>query len=96
METSSFYKKCFNSLAFPLPTAYVECMPPVALKAHFNGKQIVLDEPFDLPLNSRLILTVLSKEKSSEDAQWPGAAAHALASAYGDDEPDYSAAEIKQ
>ena len=70
-------------------------MPAVMLKAHFNGKQIVLDEPFDLPPDSLLMVTVLSKEENSEDAQWYGAAARALARAYGDDEPDYSAADVK-
>ncbi|MGA2541385.1 MAG: hypothetical protein ABSG78_07450 [Verrucomicrobiota bacterium] len=69
-------------------------MPAVTLKAHFNGKQIVLDEPFDLPPNSPLMVTVLSKEESSEDACWHGAATRALARAYGDGEPDYSAADL--
>ena len=34
-------------------------MPPVALKAHFNGNHIVLDEPFDLPLHLPLMVTLL-------------------------------------
>ena len=71
-------------------------MPAVTLKAHFNGKQIILDEPFDLPPDSLLMVTVLSKEESQEDAQWHDMAASALAMAYGDDEPDYSAADVKQ
>jgi hypothetical protein len=66
-------------------------MPAVTLKAHFNGKQIVLDEPFDLPPDSPLMVTVLPKEEFPEDAQWHGLAADALARAYGKDEPDYSA-----
>jgi hypothetical protein len=73
-----------------------EYMPAVTLKAHFNGKQIVLDEPFDLPPNSPLMVTVLSEEESSEDAQWHGAAARGLARAYSDNEPDYSDADVKQ
>jgi hypothetical protein len=71
-------------------------MPSVTLKAHFNGKQIVLDEPFDLPPDSQLMVTVLSKEDSHEDAEWHDLAAQALAKAYGDDEPDYSAADLKR
>lgn len=71
-------------------------MPAVTLKAHFNGKQIVLDEPFDLPPDSQLMVTVLAKAESSENAQWQDLAARGLARAYGDDEPDYSAADIKQ
>ena len=71
-------------------------MPAVTLKAHFNGKQIVLDEPFDLPPDSPLMVTVLPKKDSTEDAQWRGLAAGALARAYGGDEPDYSAADLKR
>jgi hypothetical protein len=69
-------------------------MPAVTLKAHFNGKQIVLDEPFDLPPDSSLMVTVLPKAESSENVQWHDLAAQALARAYGDDEPDYTAADI--
>ena len=69
-------------------------MPAVTLKAHFNGKQIVLDEPFDLPPDSPLMVTVMPKEFSAEDAQWHNLAVDALARAYGDDEPDYSAADF--
>ena len=69
-------------------------MPAVTLKAHFNGKQIVLDEPFDLPPDSPLMVTVMSKE--DEDAQWHSLAAGGLARAYGENEPDYSAADVKR
>jgi hypothetical protein len=71
-------------------------MPAVTLKAHFNGKQIVLDDPFDLPPDSSLMVTVLPKGNATEDAQWRSLAADALARAYGDDEPDYSAADVKR
>ena len=70
-------------------------MPAVTLKAHFNGKQIVLDEPFELPPDSPLMVTVLSKDDSTEDAQWHRLAAGALSRACGEDEPDYSAADVK-
>jgi hypothetical protein len=71
-------------------------MPAVTLKAHFNGKQIVLDEPFDLPPDSPLLVTVLPQQNSSDDVQWQSLAAAALARAYGEDEPDYSAADVKR
>jgi hypothetical protein len=71
-------------------------MPAVTLKAHFNGKQIVLDEPFDLPPNSPLMVTIMPHEDSIEDAQWHRLAAGSLARAYGEDEPDYSVADVKQ
>ena len=34
-------------------------MPTVALQAHYDGEKIVLDEPFDLPTDAALIVTVL-------------------------------------
>jgi hypothetical protein len=71
-------------------------MPAVTLKAHFNGKQIVLDEPFDLEPDSPLMVTVMPKDDSPEDAQWHRLAAGALLRAYGEDEPDYSAADVKR
>jgi hypothetical protein len=71
-------------------------MPAVTLKAHFNGKQIILDEPFDLPPNSPLMVTVLNRAESGEVTEWQRLAADGLARAYGEDEPDYSAADVKQ
>jgi hypothetical protein len=73
-----------------------ESMPAVTLKAHFYGKQIVLDEPFDLTPDSPLMVTIMSKEVLTEDAQWLSLAAGALARAYGEDEPDYSTADVKR
>ena len=70
-------------------------MPTVALKAHFNGDRIVLDEPFDLPPNSPLIVTVLP-EPDTERADWEALAIESLARAYGPDEPDYSLNDIKR
>ena len=71
-------------------------MPAVTLKAHFNEKQIVLDEPFDLQPHSSLMVTALPKEDAGEDAHWHSLAADALARAYAGNEPDYSPADVKQ
>ena len=71
-------------------------MPSVTLKAHLNGKQIVLDEPYDLPPDSTLMVTVVPKDDTVENAQWHGLAASALAGAYGEDEPEYSAADVQR
>jgi len=38
---------------------YTSVMPTVSLKAHYDGKIIRLDEPFDLPPNTRLMVTAL-------------------------------------
>lgn len=34
-------------------------MSAAALQAHYDGERIVLDEPYDLPVNANLIVTVL-------------------------------------
>ena len=51
-------------------------MPTVALQAHYDGEHIVLDEPYDLPANASLIVTLLppASEADSENA-WLRAAA---------------------
>lgn len=68
-------------------------MPTVALKAHFDGAHIVLDEPFDLPPHSALIVTLLP---DTDRADWEALAVGNLARAYGPDEPDYSINDIKR
>ena len=73
-------------------------MPTVILKAHYDGRQIVLDEPFDLLPNAPLIVTVLPAAAVEEVERAQGAAlsARGLAHAYSDSEPEYTEADIKQ
>lgn len=68
-------------------------MRTVALKAHFDGEHIVLDEPFDLQAHSGLIVTVLTEPNSSQE-DWEAMACENLASAYGPDEPEYTAGDL--
>ncbi len=44
-------------------------MPTVALQAHYDGEHIVLDEPYDLPANASLMVTLLPAiaDPDSED-----------------------------
>ena len=58
-------------------------MSTVALQAHFDGERIVLDEPYDLPTNASLVVTLVSPEcdADSEDA-WLRAAASSDAFAF--------------
>jgi hypothetical protein len=58
-------------------------MPTVALQAHFDGERIVLDEPYELPPNANLMVTLLpsASEADSEDA-WLRAAASSDAFAF--------------
>lgn len=70
-------------------------MPIVSLKAHYDGKSIHLDEPFNLPEGARLLVTVLEPAQSDpERAGWNDLAARGLARAYGDSEPEYSVADV--
>ena len=71
-------------------------MPPISLKAHFDGTVIQLDEPCELPRDTPLIVTVLASE-SAESALpgWSELGSRGLARAYGDNEPDYSSADIR-
>ena len=66
-----------------------------AIFAHFNGDTIVLDEPFELKPNMRLIVTVLNEE-DDEREDWRILAKQSLARAYSDDEPEYSLDSIKE
>lgn len=60
-------------------------MPTVALRAHYNGERIVLDEPFDLPTHAALMVTVLpavSESDSDTEEVWLRATATSDAFAF--------------
>ena len=72
-------------------------MPAVTLKAHYDGQRILLDEPFEIPPNTPLMVTVLSPgDAGPAAADWPVIAREALARAYGDHEPDYTDADLRR
>jgi len=70
-------------------------MSSISLKAHYDGKAIRLDEPFDLPEGAQLMVTVLeAAQPDSEKVWWTDLSSRGLARAYGDSEPEYSIADI--
>ncbi len=70
-------------------------MPAVSLRAHFDGTTIRLDEPYELPRDAQLLVTVLSTNGSPDErAALASLAAEGLARAYGDNEPESSSADI--
>ena len=69
-------------------------MDPVSIPAHFDGHQILLDEPCELELNAKLIVTVLPNH-DSEHESWSRLSGNGLQQAYGDDEEEYSLELIK-
>lgn len=71
-------------------------MPVISLKAHFDGQRIQLDEPFELPRDASLLVTVLSPSPSEQERQaWLALSANGLAAAYSDNEPDYSDVDVE-
>ena len=71
-------------------------MPSVSLRAHYDGERIQLDEPFDLPPDVPLLVTVLPPEANDDRAAWIAAAQQALARAFGEEEPEYTLDDIKR
>jgi hypothetical protein len=72
-------------------------MPPLTLKAHYDGEQIRLDEPCDIPRNARLLVTVLpAADGEPERRLWQGLSGENLARAYGDREPGYSVDMVRE
>ena len=68
-------------------------MKAVALTAHFDGEKVQLDEPFQLDANARLVVVVLPPD--DERQAWSRFSAGQLAKAYGDNEPEYTAADLR-
>ena len=72
-------------------------MKTVTLSAHFDGEHIQLDEPFQLPAEARLLVTIVPEPSAdSEREDWYALSKACLARAYSDDEPDYSASLVRK
>jgi hypothetical protein len=71
-------------------------MPSITLKAHYDGARIIIDEPFEIPPNSPLMVTVLPGTEAVVGEDWILAARKALAAAYGADEPEYGVEDLRR
>jgi hypothetical protein len=70
---------------------------PVILKAHFDGEQIRLDEPFELEPDMELVITVLPKDYSDDEREeWLDFSMQMLEQSYDDEEVEYSLDLIKE
>lgn len=67
-------------------------MQIITLRAHFDGTQILLDEPYELSPNTKLVVSVIQ----TQDEDWTSFSLANLERAYGDDEPEYSLDLIKE
>jgi hypothetical protein len=72
-------------------------MPSITLNAHFDGRTITLDEPFEIPSNSKLLVTVLAAPTAvpTED-HWLAFSLAQLARAYSTEEPAYPLSLLKE
>ncbi len=70
-------------------------MDNISIPAHFDGEQILLDEPFELEPNTKLIVTVLPNHDSDHES-WLLLSADRLDNAYASGEPEYSLDSIKE
>jgi hypothetical protein len=72
-------------------------MPAISLKAHYDGTSIQLDEPYVLPPDAQLLVTVLPSEGEDSDLfGWRQLSAESLARAYGEHEPEYTEQDLLQ
>ena len=70
-------------------------METIVLRAHFDGEQILLDDPIELQPNTRLLVTVIP-EPDAEQIAWLALSIKGLSAAYGEFEPDYPSTAIKE
>lgn len=69
----------------------------ITLPAHFDGKTIVLDAPFELQPQDKLLVTVLqSASEEDERKTWLASSLSRLNKAYSEDEPEYSLSLVKE
>ena len=73
----------------------VKPVDTVSIPAHFDGEHILLDEPFELEPNTKLIVTVVAKQQVERES-WLRLSAKKLAGAYAQDEEEYSLDSIKE
>jgi hypothetical protein len=71
-------------------------MKTINLRAHYDGEKILLDEPFNLEPDTKLIVTVLPKHTDEEREEWVLLSKKGLEKAYSTDEPEYSVDLIKE
>lgn len=73
----------------------IDAMEIVTLQAHFDGRQILLDEPYEMTPNTKLVVSVI-RVPDEEREDLTRFSLSNLERAYGDDEPEYSLDLIKE
>ena len=71
--------------------------PLVTLPAHFDGNAIILDTPFTLQPDDKLLVTILKSEIGADERKdWITSSLSQLNKAYSEDEPEYSLSLVKE
>ena len=70
-------------------------MATITLRAHFDGKKILLREPLALPPNIDLLITLHTLPDTEQD-DWQKITVEGLSAAYDENEPDYPTSLIKE
>jgi hypothetical protein len=68
----------------------------VSLSAHFDGKNIVLDDEYPLTPETKLLVTIIGDADGDVQAErraWSMRSKQAMSRVFGNDEPEYSAAD---
>ena len=71
-------------------------MPSITLKSHYDGRSLLLDEPYELPTNAQTLVTVVTPAPGVERKQWTSLGGEGIARAYGDNEPEYSLDDVRR
>ncbi|MGE0100817.1 MAG: hypothetical protein AB7H86_05745 [Blastocatellales bacterium] len=69
-------------------------MDNIKIPAHYDGKQILLDEPIDLEPGTKLI--VIIPDGDIDHAEWAKYSLEGASAAYSADEPEYPTEMIKE
>lgn len=86
---------CFSNREEHKIASRSEVMEIVTLQAHFDGTQILLDEPYELTTDTKLVVSVI-EAKNGEREDWTRFSLANLERAYGSHEPEYSLDQIKE
>ncbi len=70
-------------------------MENITLHAHYDGSQILLDEPYELQPDTRLLITVIPSD-AADNSAWENFSRQGLAAAYSPAEPEYALSMVKE
>lgn len=70
-------------------------MENITLHAHYDGSKLLLDEPYELQPDTRLLITVIPPD-TADNSAWEHFSRQGLAAAYSPAEPEYALSMVKE